>query len=230
MNKLTIALLVGMTLFAAVPLVHADESNPDCENNVTWKDADGNEHTNDQPWIGYTATEPFVGPINDILGATGTGAGLRTCEGEQWDGQDSVSSYHPGTEPCNADPAPDASTVTLCMGTDPNEGASTLPVRTRVSESSGDNKQAYAAADILMVGRAAVYVGQDGNTWTQAVYLRDNTPGDVLATAVSAPGITKGYVSEGDCDESTYMSGAEQGNRNLCGRDNTAITVVETLP
>jgi hypothetical protein len=189
---------------------------------------------------------------------------VHNCEGEQWDGQDSVSRYHNDTAPCTADtnlqtldtahPA-----ATYCMGSDPNDGTSNplngavVPIRIRVTGDNGGqgHQQYYASTQIGSVGWAVVYLGEcqngspglEGSTTCgsdggkgearQGAYVRDDTPGNVLATVVSAPGLTKGYVKEGDCDQATYQAGAYDPDpetaRTHCGRDNTAIGVNEII-
>lgn len=132
------------------------------------------------------------------------------------------------------------------------------PLGFRVSVLSEDGVvQTYAALDIYGVGRAIVYLGAcQGNAENQApglegkgcaaesktgrqargaAYVQDNSdqvfPGTpVLATIVSALGITRGYPSPNDCDQSTYEEGAYENDRTLCGRDNTAITVESLIP
>ncbi|MEA3198582.1 MAG: hypothetical protein QOE90_10 [Thermoplasmata archaeon] len=257
MTKLTIAILAALVAVPMLHIVAADESHADCEKNVTWYDADGTKHVSDQGWAGYTQTDSARTLFYQAT--AGTPLYFNNCEGEQWDGQDSVNpGFHSNSDPCSAGEQVDAThpAITQCMGTDPNQGTSSpvdnpgsVPVRTRVSgegETTG-TVQVYESTQIGGVGWAVVYLGsctnQNGQTSglegdascqgkgqnRQGVYLRDDTPPNALATAVSSAGLTKGYVSEGDCDQSTYQSGAEQGDRMKCGRDNTALGLEEDL-
>lgn len=199
-------LFVAAALVAGMPLAVADQAAPDCEDN--------------QPWIGYGTTADLVTTYNN-LGAPG---GARTCEGEHWDGQDTVGSQSTTTTNCAAGPQVSASGVAWCMNADPNEGNAdptqgATPLGLRVS--SGDG--AYVGANIFSVGRAAIYT--DGSN-TVSVYLRDNTPGNLLAQVISAARITKGHVDENDCSQEEYQAGAESGNPDHCGRENTAITII----
>ena len=206
--RIGIVLLATTLLTVGAPLAIADETAPDCEAN--------------QPWIGYARTQPVADTYNNDAGAPG---GLSTCEGEHWDGQDSLDSTA-GSCATATNTDPNALHVNFCGFQDPNAGSGedpTNPLGIRVSADSGET-QLYTGANIALVGRAALYV-DDG---TAAVYLRDNTPLNVLATAVSAPRVTQGHVSEQDCDQETYQRGAETGSAE-CGRDNTAITVTHEL-
>lgn len=242
--KTTITLLAASLILVGVPFAAADQTTND-----TKADCGPN-----QAWIGYTSTAFLRDFYNNGLGKP---AGLNTCEGEHWDGQDSVQpGQNPGsTAPCAGSDVqgPESFFVGLCRSPDPTSPASAFdtltPVALRVSGKSGGAayQEAYTAVDIFLVGQAVLYVGHcdagasglegdsscDGARQTRTgVYLRDNTPPNALATAVSAAGVTKGYVSEGDCDQATYEKGAYDPNpdtaRTHCGRDNTAITI-ETL-
>lgn len=203
--KTTILFLAAAMIAVAAPIAIADETAPDCEAN--------------QPWIGYTSTSD-VQATYESLGSPG---GLYVCEGEHWDGQDTVGSQETSTSNCAAAPQVSASGVAWCMGSDPNEGdsdptAGATPVALRVSAGDG----AYVGSSIFSVGRAVVYT--DGSN-TVAVYIRDNTPGELLAQVVSAPRITQGHVDPNDCSQAEYQAGAEAHDGTKCGRDNTAITL-----
>lgn len=193
--KISIVLLAIALTVVGVPLAAADETDPDCEAG--------------QPGIGYRT----LAVVWDSVGSK------PICEGEHWDGQDPINS---GSTSCSATVDPEQLLVGVCLEQDPNtmsgEDAAN-PVGLRVSSDGED--EVYTAANIVLVGRAVVYVGPD----MAAVYLRDNTPGNVLATVVSTARITQGYVSENDCDQAVYQEGA-QTQTPLCGRDNTAITVL----
>ena len=204
--KLSIMLLATCLVVVATPLATADETDPDCEDN--------------QPWIGYSRTDP----VRNVYQAQGSPLGLALCEGEHWDGQDTVQSDQPAN--CNApvNPDPNDLFVGYCLGPDPNsmEGGNPLnPLGLRVGAKDG---AVYASANIGLVGRAAVYTDDS----TTAIYLRDNTPGNVLATVVSTARITTGYVDENDCPQSVYQAGA-YAPPSSCGRDNTAITLEHGL-
>jgi len=177
--------------------------------------------------MGYN---PNTAALKAAYTAAGAPGGLNVCEGEHWDGQDSVNSG--GSQPAECggaavSPDPNNLHVNRCMGSDPNSMASndaTNPLGVRVSASGSS---AYTAVNIADVGRAVLFV-DDG---TVAVYLRDNTitnGENVLATAVSAAGITRGTPGEADCDQAVYHAGAVAGDRR-CTRDNTAITVEHEL-
>lgn len=201
--KLTIVLLAFALTVVAAPFAVADETNPDCEE--------------DQPLIGYRST--------DFLKDTVRGQGLNVCEGEHWDGQDTVQPDQ--TPSCNPSTSlvPTDLFVGFCTGTAPDTGSQDDPLTTGARVSSANLNEVYAGADIHPVGMAFVYVSEDRT----AVYVHDNTPGNVLATIVSTPRITQGYVSENDCSQDVYQTGA-YSPPSQCGRDNTAITVeYETL-
>ena len=257
MSKTSIAILGLALTLVAVPLAHADETKADCEQSVTWYDHYDpetgkftGEHKGQQPWIGYTQTDSVrtfwyeaVDPDHKV----------NNCEGEHWDGQDSVQ---PGANNANgpecAVPAVDpAGNVAWCTAGDINNGGADplsngRVIGFRVSGKSGTNAaELYLAVDIALVGRTSAYqgacltggsgiegaqscngtIGQSRTAW----YGRDNTIGNVLATVISTTGITKGNASDADCNQTQYQSGAMQNNKQLCGRDNTAITL-ELLP
>lgn len=196
--KLTIVFLaIAMTAVAA-PFALADETAPDCED--------------DQSMIGYRTT--------DFAKDTVRGLGLNVCEGEHWDGQDTVQ---PDQSPsCNPSTSlvPTDLFVGFCTGTAPDTGSQEDPLTTGARVSSANLNEVYVGADIHPVGMAFVYVGPG----TIALYIHDNTPGNLLATVVSAPRVTQGYVSENDCSQSTYQTGA-YFPPSECGRDNTAVTI-----
>lgn len=234
MNKLTIVFIVGALTLVAVPRVYADETKADCESG--------------QPWIGYYDTEGARSSYNSIADTLGGVPRVNTCEGEQWDGGDQVSSNPTpgpnGAAECtpSVDAASSAKNVNLCMSDDLNEDTSqntptSTPLGVRVST---DGSQVYVGANIRLVGDVVVYqgVGTDGKTSTTAVYLRDNVNdiptglGNVLATAVHDAGLTQGWVDESDCTQSEYQQSADAKHNHQdasCGRDNTAATV-EVLP
>lgn len=214
-------MLLCTTLIAAMPLAVAAENHPDCEPG--------------QAWIGYNPNTAAVGAFI----ANNAPGNLKVCEGEHWDGQDSINGQTAGgaeTQPADCDGAlqsnPDDLHANRCMASDPNQmpgNDPTNPLGFRVSK-RGD--ASYAALNIADVGRVVVYVDDD----TAAVYLRDNTVTNgenVLAQIVSAPGITRGNPGEADCSQQTYREGAEapanSPDSRKCTRDNTAITVHHTL-
>lgn len=240
MNRAFLTILTLGLVAAAAPLALADETKADCEPG--------------QQWAGYASTDAQRELIQGF-----TGDAVAPCEGEHWDGQDSVQpAQNPGTDAdcgkgqTNANPSADDLFVGWCMAPNPNTGGAdplagnNQPLTFRASsKGTSASREAYAGFDIALVGRAVVYAGecqgggaglegasacQGGGQQRAGVYLRDNTPGNVLAQAVSAPGITKGYVSEADCDQATYADGANHNDRTKCGRDNTAVTVQTLLP
>lgn len=220
MNKMFTTFLTAGLLLIAAPLAVAEtrEANPDCED--------------DQDFVSYS-------PLGQSVAAELAQFGFFACEGEHWDGQDSVSdegSSNDITSCGNTDhlnPSGNAHHMSFCKGANPNEdGASTLagkPVTFRVStEGEGTDQRAYVALDIAAVGHAVVYTEKDGSFNRNGVYIRDNIDEfagrNYLADVVSAAGITKGYVSEEDCDHETYQENARKNDRTVCGRDNTAVT------
>lgn len=209
MRSLTIVLLASFLTFGAIPLAAADETAPDCED--------------DQPSIGYGSAGAAA--FRDLMNATNHPADLFVCEGEHWDGQDTVQPDQSPTCNPSVNAVPDDLFVGMCMGTDPNGHESANPLNPLAFRAGSTGDESYAAFSIGFVGRAAVYSG-DG---VAAVYLRDNTPGNALATVVSAPRITQGFVDENDCSQAVYQAGAMNPPSD-CGRDNTAITVYYTLP
>lgn len=242
MSKTSIALLCLGLVVVTIPLAAADETKADCEPG--------------QPWTGYSSTDSLRTLYHSIF-VTGSDPTVDNCEGEHWDGQDSVyrnDAQHnsaPGCGPTVASLGP-VTSVNSCTGwddaqngpsPDPTTNGRVLDTRVSVRQLS-NGAEVYVVTDIAVVGRAAVYagachggVGLEGATACSGqlqdrtgVFLKDNTPGDVLATAVSALGVTKGHAAEGDCDQATYQRGAYSGDRSLCGRDNTAITVEALLP
>lgn len=242
MSKLSIALLCASLVVVALPLVSADETKADCESG--------------QGWAGYTQTDPARELYHSIF-VTGTDPTVDNCEGEHWDGQDSVyrsDADHQGTPGCGPVLSTSGATsLNSCAGwddaqngpsPDPTTNGRALDLRLSVRQTN-DGAEVYVLTDIAVVGRAAVYdgvcsgsgAGLEGATACSgslqdrsAVFLKDNTPGELLATVVSAIGLTKGHAADGDCDQATYQHGAETGDRSLCGRDNTAITVDALIP
>jgi hypothetical protein len=239
LSKTSIAIIGLGLIVVALPFAAAGETKADCEPG--------------QKWTGYTSSDAVRTFYHSIF-TTGTDPTVDNCEGEHWDGQDSVQpGYNPGQGAgCGPSVSGDAHSVASCANwdnsafgstPDPTTNGRALDFRVSVRQLSNGG-EVYAYANIAVVGRAAVYTGVcnggDGiegatscNGQLQdrsAVYLRDNTPGNVLATVISAAGLTKGHAAEGDCDQTLYAQGAESGDRSLCGRDNTAITVDALLP
>ena len=248
MSKTLVSIVAAAVALVSAPLVAAEEhgeTNADCE----------------QPyWIGYTTTQTIRSTYYDLV--TDEDPQVNTCEGEHWDGQDSVAPGHNpgGGEGCFLTPSTAANggdDVAHCMNADPNAGSASptsgngqLVVFRVSTKRTSSSAEAYVGLDIALVGRVALYNGActDANgpglegeakcaeTGTRtATYLRDNTDQatsgtNVLATLVSAAGLTKGHPSEADCDQATYQQGAVENRRDLCGRDNTAITVETILP
>ena len=208
MRTIIVLLAASMTL-VGLPLAAADEGAPDCEPG--------------QPLIGYRSTL-F---IRDMLVAQGLDDNLYVCEGEHWDGQDTVQGDQTAT--CagpSVNAVPSDLFVAFCQGADPNTAPSLStdqPLGVRAG--SSNLNEVYTSVNIGGVGRAALYLGPN----SAAIYLRDNTPGNVLANVVSAARITQGFPDELDCDQTTYHNGA-MTPPSQCGRDNTAITIEYALP
>lgn len=194
--KISILVLAMTLTVVGVPLAAADETHPDCEA--------------DQPGIGY----------RNLAVVWQTVGSKPVCEGEHWDGQDPINAQQAS---CTGTVNPDPLLIGVCLGQDVNSAPSddtTNPVGLRVSSDS--SSQVYVATNIANVGRAAAYVGPE----MVGVYLRDNTPGNLLAVVVSSARITQGYVNENDCSQREYQAGALAGDPTMCGRDNTAITIL----
>ena len=242
MSKTLVTILAASMALVSAPYAGAaTESDADCE----------------QPyWIGYTTTQTIRATYYDLVDES-SDPYVNTCEGEHWDGQDSVAPTHnPGNgQGCFLTPSAEGDDFAHCMNSDPNVGAASptsgngqLVVFRVSTKRSTTGAEAYVGLDIALVGRAAAYQGactkggslegaacDDRADTRTATYLRDNTDQatsgtNVLATLVSALGITKGHPSEADCDQKTYQQGAVENRRDLCGRDNTAITVETVLP
>lgn len=276
MTRLTLALLTASLLFAGAPFAGAthddsSEKRADCEN------------ADNQGWIGYNSSRTarqlyenaskgnnvIVGDstVDPVLNKALTLVIVDNCEGEHWDGQDTVNNEttdeptttnDPTCTPKLSETAANDFSVTNCQRADINDNVDgptgRAPLGWRVSgKGSGDGKhqELYVGLDILLVGRAAVYVGTcsdgtkglegaekcdsqssaaHGRATRSAVYLRDNTPDNRLAFIVSSAGITRGEAGEADCSQEAYYQGVEEGNRSRCQRDNTALTVDALLP
>lgn len=197
MNKSFTMIMAATLLLVASPLATADETHPDCEAG--------------QPGLTYTG--PLAAPTEG-----------RVCEGEHWDGQDPV--YQDGArsdQPCASDVDPSRVHFSFCQSADAKEEESNVlqakPVGVRVSS---DGAQHYVALNIDQVGQAIVYT--DGTL--AAAYIEDGNILNAVAIVVSSAGVTRGHVSEDDCNQETYQQGAMENDRQKCGRDNTAITVV----
>ena len=151
------------------------------------------------------AGQPWIGygssePAREAYDDAGAPGGLATCEGEHWDGQDPAT----GADP-NAHPSDDA----LQPGA---AGAST-------------GAGLYAYAHVAFVARAAVHADQG----SVALYVRDNTPGNLVASAADPLSPTGPAVAESDCDQTAYAARHATGDRWRCARDNTAITLEHAL-
>lgn len=241
MRTIIATLMTVSVAITALPLVHADETKADCEPG--------------QAWIGYGQTDAARALYYSLV-APGDPRISGACEGEHWDGQDTAGSYDPGSASTATCTSPSVTgttaTVASCMGPDINNGGASIPAKplaTRASATAGTGGAAtYIGLDIPLVGRVATYQGVcvtggsieglacAGKVGTRsAIYLRDNTNQatggqDALANAVSTTGITKGHASEADCTQEEYERGARSGDKSICGRDNTAITIETLLP
>lgn len=193
------------------PATPSDETRPGCEPT--------------QPWIGYGRTHELHAAYRSL----DPQERVNTCEGEHWDGQDNVQPGHrppAGGPACPAAEAPEGGiAASNCMQPNPNFGESTL-LGFRVTTKGTD---AYFAITIGVLGRASFSESTTQEKATAGLYLRDNTEGDLLATAVSSTRITRGFVRNGDCTQAQYEAGA-YGESPSCGRDNTALTIEALLP
>lgn len=184
----------------------ASEAHPDCE--------DG------QPWVGYRTTERARAAHADA----GSPGGLALCEGEQWDGQDPLEARDAGCAGTLALDA-DAPHVGFCQPADPNAAPGDDVVEPAgVRASAQGSGRVYVAANVAFVARGAAYADRD----TVALYARDNTPGNIVATFLYAWYVTQPFPSEVDCDQATYQQGHLDGARD-CWRDNTALTFEHAL-
>ena len=245
--RTTIALLAA-SLFLLAPLAGATEHDGPNETKADCEEG--------QPWIGYGRTD---GARSTAENTTAEDADVRTCEGEHWDGQDNVQGQPENDPADQDGPVcltndaggVDNFHVGNCMYSDPNTGGSDMlektdPFNFRVSGTTDGREELFVAIDIAQVGRAAVYVGhcsggeespglegaekcEGSDQFRTGTYVRDNTPNNVLATIVSAPRLTQGYVSEADCTQAVYQHGAYHPPSD-CGRDNTAISTELILP
>lgn len=277
MTRMTLAFIAASMLLAGVPLVGAthdpgSEERADCEN----ADNQGWIAYNNSRTVRYLYENASSGDASTGLGAEADGVANKAltvvvfdnCEGEHWDGQDSVNNDPETNEPTTTSEtqcAPKVSetsandfSVTQCQRANINDGGDgplgRTPLAARASgKGSGDGKyqEVYVGLDIMLVGRVAAYQGacsdgtpglegaqrcDSGNSTIHgrqsrsAVYLRDNTPQNLLAQAVSSAGITRGTAGDGDCSQERYYNGVEANSRDYCSRDNTAITVDFLLP
>ncbi|HET6405416.1 MAG TPA: hypothetical protein VFH78_12285 [Candidatus Thermoplasmatota archaeon] len=179
----------------------------------------------DQPWIGYARTDGVRALARPALAEHG--ATFDACEGEQWDGQDSVV---------------EGTTLSTGLGADPNDAPENDPFAPAAARASvRDASELYLAANVAFAGRVALYAGTCGageaglegasacgatRELRAGLYYRDNTPGNAathlsprcLFSVIGCP------VGEWDCDQATYMRSA-YGDPWLCGRDNTAFGI-----
>lgn len=207
--------VLAVSLSLVLPFAAADESHSDCEE--------------EQPWIGYRTSDPVRALAAPMIEDAGVFASA--CEGEQWDGQDSIAGRD---------------TVAYRLGEDPNTMASDDPLDPVGARATlRDENEAYLALNLALVGRAAIYVGTCGageaglegeascrgtRELRSGVYVRDNTPGNgptnLLRCLLSVAGC---YVSESDCSQEIYQQGA-YNPPSQCQRDNTAFGAMLVLP
>lgn len=270
----TIVFLALGLVVAGVPFAGA-EHDPDAQKRADCENADN------QGWIGYNSSRTgrylyenatngeqksgFGDAVDGHMNRALTLVLVDNCEGEQWDGEDSVNNA-PNNEPTSTDGScarlseTDARdfAFTNCQRADINDNTDgptgRAPLGARVSGTgSGDGayQEAYVGLDIMLVGRAAVYAGtcsddtsglegaedcksddsdDHGREARTGVYVRDNTPNNVLAVIISTLGLTRGEAGEGDCTQENYYDGVESGDRSKCVRDNTAISGEFLLP
>lgn len=221
-----VALLCITSLLS--PIANAEEDAADCEEG--------------QPWLlpERRGAQPTFDAAEDAAGAD-----LSLCEGEQWDGQDPVAD-EPASCSGTIRPA-EPYFLGICMGPDPNTMPTSdvaNPFGARVA-SDGSN-EAYAAANVALVSMAAVYIGTCGEGENglegdaacggsrearAGLYLRDNTPGNLLASQAPSCSMTIHgcHGNENDCDHEIYRWQQELG-QSICRRDNTAFGVGIVLP
>lgn len=210
-----IGILVIATALLA-PVAAADETRADCERG--------------QQWFGYQSTDA----IRAEYARRGSPGGLAVCEGEHWDGQDGVDP----ARPCAPEDA-------ACQGMDPNEGPADGPPLAATARASRGEREAYASANVLLVGRVALYAGTcatgedglEGNSTCAgsrqarlAAYHRDNAPMNAVCVSLSAIGLLRSYCSEADATHAEYVCVSNGMCGRGVGRDNTAVTVESVLP
>ena len=83
---------------------------------------------------------------------------------------------------------------------------------------------AYASVRVAFVGRVALYADGD----MVALYARDDTPSNLIASLLRPPSTIPEPPADSDCDQATYQDGAMAGDQR-CGRDNTAVTLEHGL-
>lgn len=219
----------SMLLVVLAPLASADEGAADCEPG--------------QPYVGYRNTD-LARAI--VQGATSGVASLALCEGEQWDGEDAVQPGEPSACPGpRVDVDPSALSTNVCLGEDVNDAPGSDPLNpVGVRASTANLQEAYVSANVALVARGALYVGTCGaddpglegaascagtRELRTGLYARDNTPGNIIATAVTCLIRIICYVSENDCSYETYVYGMYHPPSE-CGRDNTALGFGVILP
>lgn len=276
MTRIILVFLTAGLLLASTPFMGTAGAAHDPESE---KRADC-ENADNQGWVGYNssrtgrylyenvskggwkAPNPALAALEPHVNRAITAVVVDNCEGEHWDGQDTVNNEgknEPTTTsdtactPRVTESAANDFSLTNCQRADINDNSDTplnrAPLALRLSgkgNGNGGYQELYVGLDILLVGRAAVYAGTcsdntqglegsascdsrdsatHGRQTRGAVYLRDNTPQNILAQVVSSAGITRGEAGDGDCSQEKYNQGVEEGRRDLCTRDNTAITV-----
>lgn len=222
----SLLLFVSASLLFA-PVAAADENRADCEAG--------------QPW--FFAERSGVQPTFDAVDDA-TPGDLAFCEGEQWDGQDSVNDQ-PAS--CTGSVSLDPPSFALCLGPDPNSAPSddvNTPLGARAS-TDGSN-EAYVAVNVAFASRVALYVGTCGTgeaglegeatcagsrELRTGLYWRDNTIGNIIVqlTPRCLLSITGCGAAENDCDHATYRA-EQEGAGYACGRDNTALGASLLLP
>ena len=181
----------------------------------------------DQDYIGYRTTAPARAAVEE---ATAGLASIAACEGEQWDGQDAV---------------PAAPLAEWRLGRDPNGAPDNDPLDPLAFRVTAGEGEAYAAANVFLLARVAVYAGTcgDGEAGLEGesrcrgtrelrtgLYARDNSPSNALARIVQCSTRIICNVHEGDCDQQTYREQQYTSDPSRCGRDNTAFGAMLVLP
>lgn len=206
----------------------ADEGAADCEEGQ-WS-------------VGHRTTRAAFLALENAT--RGTGVGYAACEGEHWDGQDTVHRDEAWSCTPYVDPQPGSAALAWCLPSDPNLARGDDPLSPLGARASTrDLREVYLAANVAFVARVAVYAGAcgaggrglEGETECRGaqearagIYARDNTPGNIVATATCTR-VVGCWYPESDCSYETYEASARSGER-YCSRDNTAFGAMLVLP
>ncbi|MHB8606490.1 MAG: hypothetical protein ACYDCK_14700 [Thermoplasmatota archaeon] len=169
---------------------YSSEKDPYCEDHPTYTNSNPTiqQWGRDQPALGYDqAPLPNSNDPASPLYQNPAGASERTCEGEQWDGQDSINSGAAndpsGTLPCTGQQL-DTNSATYvvaifqCSDPDNSPNDATHPVGTRVS-AQGDPQFAsnqYSRSGAIYVMTSIFSVGTTG-VFASGCFLNGPTGG-----------------------------------------------------